>query len=300
MLWYLIYQMTLIAVHSVCAAGFMLLFRKRRRELFLWAALVFCCQMLDDGAVLTGGVIPMLLYERVAGAANSPAVTVLKELISICTFYFMRRVCAQVCRERVTRRESAVWAVLGCIVIADKCLPQRGSLAALTVIFLIYTAEYMFTFIRALILLQKRRGEAPPEKYGPWRCIFAVSLACYALGGVLNVLMMCGYPVRNVFGDALWLGYSAAAAVWLMRETVRSGERDRQLDMLEMRERYGLTERETEVMRLIADGKSNPDVCAALHIAPGTVKTHTYNIYRKLGVGSRAQLQALAAQTRKM
>ena len=296
MLWYLIYQMLLIAVHSVCAAGLMLLFRKRRRELFLWAALVFCCQLLDDGAVLTGGVIPMLLYERVAGAANSPAVTVLKELISICTFYFMRRLCAQVCAERVTGRESAVWAALGCIVIADKCLPQRGSLAALMVIFLIYTAEYMFTFIRALILLKKRRG----EEYGPWRYVFAASLACYVLGGMLNVLMMCGYPVRNVFGDALWLAYSAAAIVWLMRESARSGERSRQLDMLEMRDRYGLTEREAEVMRLIADGKSNPDVCAALHIAPGTVKTHTYNIYRKLGIGSRSQLQALAAEVWKM
>ena len=242
----------------------------------------------------------MLLYERVAGAANSPAVTALKELISICTFYFMRRLCAQVCRERVTGRESAVWAVLGCVVIADKCLPQRGSLAALMVIFAIYTAEYMFTFIRALALLKKRRGELTPGEYGPWRCVFASSLACYALGGALNVLVMCGYPVRNVFGDALWLGYSAAAALWLMRETARSGERDRQLDIIEMRARYGLTERETEVMRLMAAGKSNSDVCAELHIAPGTVKTHTYNIYRKLGVGSRAQLQALVADSGKM
>jgi LuxR family maltose regulon positive regulatory protein len=53
-----------------------------------------------------------------------------------------------------------------------------------------------------------------------------------------------------------------------------------------------LSERELEVLRLIADGLSNAEIAAKLIIAHGTVKRHTNNIYGKLGVQSRTQAVA--------
>jgi LuxR family maltose regulon positive regulatory protein len=53
-----------------------------------------------------------------------------------------------------------------------------------------------------------------------------------------------------------------------------------------------LSERELEVLRLIADGLSNAEIAAQLVIAHGTVKRHTNNIYGKLGVQSRTQAVA--------
>jgi two-component system, NarL family, nitrate/nitrite response regulator NarL len=49
-----------------------------------------------------------------------------------------------------------------------------------------------------------------------------------------------------------------------------------------------LTVREREILRLIADGKSFPEIAAALFIGVTTVKTHTQHIYDKLGVADRA------------
>ncbi len=49
-----------------------------------------------------------------------------------------------------------------------------------------------------------------------------------------------------------------------------------------------LSERETEVVRLLALGKSNKEIGRALHISPRTVQNHTLRIYQKLGVESRA------------
>jgi LuxR family maltose regulon positive regulatory protein len=50
-----------------------------------------------------------------------------------------------------------------------------------------------------------------------------------------------------------------------------------------------LSEREIEVLRLIAAGRSNEEIAKRLIISLGTVKAHTSNIYRKLDVRGRAQ-----------
>jgi LuxR family maltose regulon positive regulatory protein len=55
-----------------------------------------------------------------------------------------------------------------------------------------------------------------------------------------------------------------------------------------------LTEREHEVLALIADGLTNREIGQRLYIAAGTVKAHTSSIYSKLDVHSRTQAVARA------
>ena len=51
----------------------------------------------------------------------------------------------------------------------------------------------------------------------------------------------------------------------------------------------GLTERESEVLALITQGRSNAEVVAMTFLSPNTVKSYIRNIYRKIGVSSRTQ-----------
>jgi ATP/maltotriose-dependent transcriptional regulator MalT len=55
-----------------------------------------------------------------------------------------------------------------------------------------------------------------------------------------------------------------------------------------------LSERELEVLRLLAAGLSNAEVAHELVIAAGTVKTHTASIYSKLDVNNRTRAVARA------
>lgn len=55
-----------------------------------------------------------------------------------------------------------------------------------------------------------------------------------------------------------------------------------------------LSERELEVLTLLASGRSNKEIARDLFVAVGTVKTHTNNIYRKLGTKNRAEALARA------
>lgn len=62
------------------------------------------------------------------------------------------------------------------------------------------------------------------------------------------------------------------------------------VDLGAFAESYRLTAREAEVLELLVQGKSSSQVAEDLVISVNTAKRHAYNIYRKIGVGSRWEL----------
>jgi DNA-binding NarL/FixJ family response regulator len=50
----------------------------------------------------------------------------------------------------------------------------------------------------------------------------------------------------------------------------------------------GLTDREVDVLRLLAKGHANKHVARSLHVSEATVKTHIINLYGKIGVNTRS------------
>lgn len=71
----------------------------------------------------------------------------------------------------------------------------------------------------------------------------------------------------------------------------RGGEIPRPLD-------EDLSEREMEVLALLASGRTNSEIAGELHVAVGTIKSHVNNIYRKLRVNKRSEALARARELR--
>ena len=58
-----------------------------------------------------------------------------------------------------------------------------------------------------------------------------------------------------------------------------------------------LSQRELEVLRLMVEGNSNPEIAAALYLSPNTIKTHVRGIMNKLAVDDRVQAAVVALRT---
>jgi two-component system, NarL family, nitrate/nitrite response regulator NarL len=87
----------------------------------------------------------------------------------------------------------------------------------------------------------------------------------------------------------------AAGRRWLPSELVDGAlERTRQARAQFVSVDGALTQREREVMLLVADGLSNRDVGRRLNVSEGTVKVHLHSIYQKVAVNNRTALAKFA------
>jgi ATP/maltotriose-dependent transcriptional regulator MalT len=59
-----------------------------------------------------------------------------------------------------------------------------------------------------------------------------------------------------------------------------------------------LTDRENQVLKLIADGLTNREISCELSISESTVENHIHHIYTKLGISNRAQAVGCAFHLR--
>jgi NarL family two-component system response regulator LiaR len=96
-----------------------------------------------------------------------------------------------------------------------------------------------------------------------------------------------GYLLKDTNAKALCQAVKAAAAGQVQLSPQVAERLMREVPAPESPEK--LTRRETEVLRLLARGRSNKEIAVDLSIAEKTVKTHVSHILGKLGVSSRTQ-----------
>ncbi len=105
-----------------------------------------------------------------------------------------------------------------------------------------------------------------------------------------------GYLLKDTQADELRVAIKAAAAGQVQLSPAAAARLMREVRTPEPASAQPLTERETDVLKLLAQGKANKEIAFELIIGEKTVKTHVSNILLKLGVQSRTQAALFAAQ----
>ena len=103
-----------------------------------------------------------------------------------------------------------------------------------------------------------------------------------------------GYLLKDTEADELCRAIKAAAAGQVQLSPQAAARLLREVPAPDSPEQ--LTDRETDVLRLVAQGLANKQIAVELNIGEKTVKTHVSNILSKLGVVSRTQAALYAAR----
>jgi DNA-binding NarL/FixJ family response regulator len=117
------------------------------------------------------------------------------------------------------------------------------------------------------------------------------ALAAGASGYLVHGAFDADTLVQTVLGAAQGTGAFSAQALDVIRNA--GSHRDEQSSREAAQREFGLSDRQGELMDLIAQGKSNAEIAATLYLAEKTVKNHINAIFGKLVVSSRAEAVAV-------
>jgi DNA-binding NarL/FixJ family response regulator len=113
----------------------------------------------------------------------------------------------------------------------------------------------------------------------------------------------CGYLLKDSSIQQLIEGIRAAAvgesliSPSIAAKVLRRVRSTSSQPEIEKAIRAELSDRELQVLKLIANGKDNAQIAAELHISPKTVKNHISNILMKLQIGNRIQAAVYAVRS---
>ena len=99
------------------------------------------------------------------------------------------------------------------------------------------------------------------------------------------------YPIAII----LFIFFSVIPYIWIKFFFLKFAEsllvfvEDREV-LDSIYDKYNISKREQDIVKLILDGKSNKEIEAALFISYHTVKNHVYNLYKKLEIKNRYEL----------
>jgi DNA-binding CsgD family transcriptional regulator len=218
------------------------------------------------------------------------------------TLYFLSSFMAQMTGGRLSRAYTiafgGIWSVaavglsVGGVLVGDRP-PGALSLAGSLVAFVLKTA-FMYGWI-AHGLLALRRIEDPLDRSGLRRFVLLLLGGFVAFDlAVRNVTMVVGVETPDMVIALVQVCANYPALLWLgrflrRRALARPAEplpAELKSDLVAL----GLSPRESDVVELLLVGLSHKEIAERLFISPDTVKKHTYNAHRKLGVQNRVQL----------
>jgi DNA-binding CsgD family transcriptional regulator len=182
------------------------------------------------------------------------------------------------------------WALY--LFLSPKDLSLQGDYTLWSIHFILF-----ISIVIGSIILYRNANKI---EYPKGIVILATFLLVYALGYIIsrtiNTRMITVSEHTQMFYLGVWaLLFNAFNATALKKMFTKQSpislNNEENLDALYLK--YGITNREKEIIKLICEGKTNKEIGELLFIAPVTVRDHNTNIFRKTNVTNRTQLAGL-------
>lgn len=177
--------------------------------------------------------------------------------------------------------QSLAFAGNGLIVMGVYCLDMLMMLVSTDVAFRSRTPVAL-TF--GITILVARTGTF----FGSFAAVLFPTFQIWSKPFMEDTLLICVLGLGLI--GMLFFTFTDIEKQYLVPRTTNIKDNDQPEKCLHIAKTCGLSPRETEVLELLAQGRSVPYICEKLSIAKGTAKHHVSNIYRKIGVYDRQGL----------
>lgn len=307
------YGITLALALGLLLAYFLLI---KQRE--FWLGVLFICVVIVNLGYFVLSVAPIL---PVAILGNNVAYLG-SIFLSVCMLLTIVRLCGFSIRARLVIFCLVLAALMFSLVLTSGFLPWYYSdfeldtsgtstkliktYGPLHFTYLIYLLGYFSAMIVTIIVSVRQKRMGSPKLAG----LLAGVVCGNILVWLFEKLIPSNFEVLSVtyiFSEIVLL-----LLYWMMQDYVHVGELDqiiskaepmqyKDISQMPQKERLDcalallppgemLAEREREVLALILENQKRKDIAEQLHISENTVKTHTRNLYAKLGVANREDL----------
>jgi len=247
----------------------------------------------------------MLLGRFLPQSAWGPASAAMRPLFFITfgvALYFLGSLVTQITGGRLSRAYIGwfvgTWGAAAVVISAAGAVygDVASRVLALVATLVVFVLKTGFTYGWIVYaLLATRRTDDVLERTGLRRFALLQGGGFLAFDlAVRDVTGLVGLPVSDVAISLVQVGANYPALLW-MRSFLARRALARPADPLPAHLKadlvaLGLSAREADVVELLLMGLSHKEIAERLFIAPETVKKHTYNAHRKLGVQNRVQL----------
>ena len=127
--------------------------------------------------------------------------------------------------------------------------------------------------------------------WGMWRTILiyggVLGVAALGLQWIEFQLLVRAHPGELYIG--LFAAGFMALGIWVGMKLIPRRPAEAFTPNEQVRGTLGISDREFEVLELLAAGRSNKEIAAKLSVSPNTVKTHVAKLYAKLAVTRRTE-----------
>lgn len=126
----------------------------------------------------------------------------------------------------------------------------------------------------------------------------AIAVSLLVLLNLRKLSVLHGYENQELWTALFGLLFVIIGVILSRILWKRKSVEDETTDPTEALQKFGITQREYEVLQLVARGLSNQEISGALFISESTVKTHVSNVMQKLDARRRTQAVQRAKELR--
>ena len=309
------YQVTAVIINVLltfifaCGAAYAFLMYRARKTLDFAAFIaIFLSYLIDNAIVFCTEIIPPFadIYDRMF--LQTPSIKTVCFIIRISSMLFLLH------RVMPSFKQSAVLTLTALHAFSLICAPLIHRPDWMVYIYYFFS-QFIIISVSAWGLLNLKRNA---DKYDLKRYTFIKRILLYFLIMAVLVLLEDTYVIffvdvytstglnifnRNFSENLLFAGFAIAFIIYTIRSedeliqlatAAADDQSHKSADLTDpiglFASRFNLTDRELEILRHVLDGKSQQEISQILIIALGTVKTHTHNIYSKVGAANRSQI----------